>query len=126
MASSRENVLSKPHASMLHGFCACNYIRLPLSRQHKTSVFASRFTPFRHFHYKIGYNAFALVKLFLLQKKIVAVYADFFEQFNQIVHCKSGFFFPCYIQDNLTFVHHNKAVTVFQSMLHIVGNHHCC
>ena len=27
MASSRENVLSKPHASMLHAFCACNYIR---------------------------------------------------------------------------------------------------
>ena len=60
MASSRENVLSKPHASMLHAFCACNYIRLPLSRQHKTSVFASRFTPLRHFQYKIGYNAFAL------------------------------------------------------------------
>ena len=49
MASSRENVLSKSHASMLHAFCACNYIRLPLSRQHKTSVFASRFTPLRHF-----------------------------------------------------------------------------
>ena len=49
MAYSRENVLSKPHASMLHAFCACNYIRLPLSRQHKTSVFASRFTPLRHF-----------------------------------------------------------------------------
>ncbi len=61
MASSRENVLSKPHASMLHAFCACNYIRLPLSRQHKTSVFASRFTPLRHFQYKIGYNAFALI-----------------------------------------------------------------
>ena len=60
MASSRENGLSKPHASMLHAFCACNYIRLPLSRQHKTSVFASRFTPLRHFQYKIGYNAFAL------------------------------------------------------------------
>ena len=61
MASSRENVLSKPHASMLHAFCACNYIRLPLSRQHKTSVFASRFTPLHHFQYKIGYNAFALI-----------------------------------------------------------------
>ena len=61
MASSRKNVLSKPHAGMLHGFCACNYIRLPLSRQHKTSVFASRFTPLRHFQYKTGYNAFALI-----------------------------------------------------------------
>ena len=65
MASSRENVLSKPHAGMLHAFCACNYIRLPLSRQHKTSVFASRFTPLRHFQYKIGYNAFALSGTFL-------------------------------------------------------------
>ena len=61
MASSRENVLSKPHASMLHAFCAFNYIRLPLTRQHKTSVFASRFTPLRHFQYKIGYNEFALL-----------------------------------------------------------------
>ena len=60
MASSRENVLWKPHAGMLHAFCACNYIRLPLSRQHETSVFASRFTPLRHFQYKISYNAFAL------------------------------------------------------------------
>ena len=27
MASSRENGLSKSHASMLHAFYACNYIR---------------------------------------------------------------------------------------------------
>ena len=44
-APSRDNGLSKTHASMLHAFCACNYIRLPLTRQHKTSVFVSRFTP---------------------------------------------------------------------------------
>ena len=50
MAPSRENGLSKPHASMLHAFCACNYIRLPLTRQHKTSVFVSRFSPSRHFY----------------------------------------------------------------------------
>ena len=47
--SSRENVLSKPHASMLHAFCTCNYIRLPLTRQHKTSVFVRRFAPSRRF-----------------------------------------------------------------------------
>ena len=70
MASSRENVLSKSHASMLHAFCACNYIRLPLSRQHKTSVFASRFTPLRHFQYKIGYNAFALQHFNLVKKSL--------------------------------------------------------
>ena len=60
MASGRENGLSETHASMLHAFCACNYIRLPLPRQHKTSVSVTRFTPSRHFQYKIGYNAFAL------------------------------------------------------------------
>ena len=60
MASSRENVLSETHASMLHAFCACNYIRLPLTRQHKTSVSVSRFAPLRHFQYNIVYNAFAL------------------------------------------------------------------
>ena len=60
MASSRENGLSEAHASMLHAFCACNYIRLPLTRQHKTSVSVSRFAPLRHFKYKINYNAEAL------------------------------------------------------------------
>ena len=60
MAPSRENGLSKSHASMLHAFCACNSIRQPLTRQHKTSVFVSRFAPSRHFQYKIVYNAFAL------------------------------------------------------------------
>ena len=59
MASSRENGLSESHASMLHAFCACNYIRLPPTRQHKTSVSVSRFSPLRHFQYKTGYNAFA-------------------------------------------------------------------
>ena len=48
-APSRDNGLSKPQASLLHAFCACNYIRLPLTRQHKTSVFVSRFTPSRRF-----------------------------------------------------------------------------
>jgi hypothetical protein len=47
--SSRENGLSKSHASMLHAVCACNYIRLPLTRQHKLSVFVSRSTSSRHF-----------------------------------------------------------------------------
>ena len=49
MAPCHENGLSKAHASMLHAFCACNYIRLPLARQHKTSVFVSRFISSRHF-----------------------------------------------------------------------------
>ena len=61
MASSRENGLSEAQASLLHAFCACNYIRLPLPRQHKTSVSVSRFTPSRHFQYKIDYNAFVLI-----------------------------------------------------------------
>ena len=60
MASSRENGLSETHASMLHAFCACNSIRLPLTRQHKTSVSVSRFAPLRHFQYKLDYNAEAL------------------------------------------------------------------
>ena len=53
MAYSRGNGLSKAHASMLHAFCACNYIRLPLTRQHKTSVFVSRSAPLRHFSYTV-------------------------------------------------------------------------
>ena len=73
MAKRKKNVLSKPHAGMLHAFCACNYIREPLSRQHKASVFASRFTPSRHFQYKIGYNGFAL-SLFLLLIEIQFVF----------------------------------------------------
>ncbi|MDY6398678.1 MAG: hypothetical protein SPL22_13240, partial [Treponema sp.] len=40
---------SKPQASLLHVVCACNYIRLPLTRQHKPSVFVSRFTSSRRF-----------------------------------------------------------------------------
>ena len=62
MASSRENGLSETHASMLHAFCACNYIRLPLTRQHKTSVSVSRFAPLRHFRYEINYNAEARLR----------------------------------------------------------------
>ena len=69
MASSRENGLSETHASMLHAFCACNYIRLPPTRQHKTSVSVSRFAPLRHFQYKTGYNAFALHVLKILVHK---------------------------------------------------------
>ena len=60
IAPSRENGLSKPQASLLHAFCACNYIHLPLARQHKTSVFVSRFAPSRYFYSKNKYNAFAL------------------------------------------------------------------
>ena len=60
IAPSRENGLSKPQASLLHAFCTCNYIHLPLARQHKTSVFVSRFAPSRYFYYKNKYNAFAL------------------------------------------------------------------
>ena len=63
MAPSRENSLSEPHASMLHAFCACNYIHLPLARQPKTSVSVSRFAPLRHFQYKLDYNAEALERL---------------------------------------------------------------
>ena len=48
-APSRVNGLSKPQASLLHVVCACNYIRLPLTRQHKPSVFVSRFTSSRRF-----------------------------------------------------------------------------
>ena len=49
MAPGRKNDLSGPQASLLHAFCACNYIHLPLPRQHKTNVPVSRFTPSRHF-----------------------------------------------------------------------------
>ena len=42
MAPSRKNGLSKPQTSLLHAFCACNYIHSPLTRQHKTSVFVSQ------------------------------------------------------------------------------------
>ncbi len=49
MAPGRKNGLSKPQTSLLHAVCACNYIKLPLTRQHKQSVFVSRFTPSRHF-----------------------------------------------------------------------------
>ena len=49
MAPSRKNGLSGAQARLLHAFCACNYIHLPLTRQHKTNVPVSRFTPSRHF-----------------------------------------------------------------------------
>ena len=52
MAPSRKNDLSGPQASLLHAFCACNYIHLPLPRQHKTNVPVSRFTPSHHFFCK--------------------------------------------------------------------------
>ena len=48
-ASSRGNGLAKPQARLLHAVCACNYIHLPLTRQHKLSAFVSRFTPSRRF-----------------------------------------------------------------------------
>ena len=74
MASSRENVLSETHASMLHAFCACNYIRLPLTRQHKTSVSVSRFAPLRHFQYKINYNAEHLPVTFTLTTDFFCIF----------------------------------------------------
>ena len=46
--SLRAAMLRRP-ANLLHACCACNYIHLPLTRQHKTSVFVSRFTPSRLF-----------------------------------------------------------------------------
>ena len=52
-ASSRENGLSKSQARLLHAVCACNYIRLSLTRQHKLSVFVSRFSPSRLFLHKL-------------------------------------------------------------------------
>ena len=48
-ASSRGIGLAKPQACLLHAVCACNYIHLPLTRQHKLSAFVSRFTPSRRF-----------------------------------------------------------------------------
>ena len=63
MAPSRENSLSEAHASMLHAFCACNYIHLPLARQHKTSVSVSCFALLRHFQYKLDYNVETLKTL---------------------------------------------------------------
>ena len=83
MASSRENGLSETHASMLHAFCACNYIHLPLARQHKTSVSVSRFAPLRHFQYKIVCNAFVLtVVLYIIDKKSRYHYRLFKINFN--------------------------------------------
>ena len=49
MAPSHENGLPGPQARLLHAVCACNYIRLPLTRQHKPSVPEIRFVPSRHF-----------------------------------------------------------------------------
>ena len=46
--SLRAAMLRRP-ARLLHAVCACNYIHLPLTRQHKLSVFVSRFTPSRRF-----------------------------------------------------------------------------
>ena len=57
MATSRENDLAKPQARLLYAVCACNYIRLPLTRQHKPSIFVSRFAPSRHFFHTINYQA---------------------------------------------------------------------
>ena len=58
MASSHENGLAKAQARLLYAVCACNYIRLPLARQHKPSIFVSRFVPSRHFFtHAIDYQA---------------------------------------------------------------------
>ena len=61
MASSHENGLSKAQARLLYAVCACNYRRLPLARQHKPSIFVSRFAPSRHFFTLITpWNSFVL------------------------------------------------------------------
>ena len=61
MASSRENGLAKPQTRLLYAVCACNYLLLPLARQHKPSIFVSRFAPSRHFFtIKSIRNAFVL------------------------------------------------------------------
>ena len=58
MATSRENGLSKAQARLLYAVCACNYLRLPLARQHKPSIFVIRFAPSRHFFsHTINYQA---------------------------------------------------------------------
>ena len=49
LAPSHENDFSKPRTRPLGADCACNYVRLPLSRQHNQSLFESRFAPSRHF-----------------------------------------------------------------------------
>ena len=51
MATSHENGLAKSQTRLLYAVCACNYLRLPLARQHKPSIFVSRFAPSRHFFY---------------------------------------------------------------------------
>ena len=67
MAPGRENGLSKTQASLLDAFCARNYIRLPLTRQHKKSLFVSRFSSSRLFlHYFAKFKTKALL---LPQKK---------------------------------------------------------
>ena len=51
------NGLSKAQACLLYAVCACNYIHLPLARQHKPSIFVSRFAPSRHFLHAVSYRA---------------------------------------------------------------------
>ena len=55
MAPGRENGLAKAQTRLLHVVCARNYICLPLTRQHKRSVFVSRFAPSRHFFLQCNY-----------------------------------------------------------------------
>ena len=63
-ASSRGNGLAKPQARLLHAVCACNYIHLPLTRQHKLSAFVSRFTPSRRFLKYSTSSKLAIQRLF--------------------------------------------------------------
>ena len=64
MATGRENGLSKTQTSLLDAVCVCNYLRLPLARQHKQSLFVSRFLSlppfsvfiFHFFHYNRDMN----------------------------------------------------------------------
>ncbi len=60
MATGRENGLSKTQASLLDAVRACNYLHLPLTRQHKRSLFVSRFRSLSPFFYcKIHIMLFA-------------------------------------------------------------------
>ncbi len=57
---SRAKCLSKPQARLLHAVYACNYLRMPLARQHKQSVFESIFTPSRRTNAPV-YSAYSVM-----------------------------------------------------------------
>ena len=68
----RNNASSKPQARLLQTVCACNYLHLPLTRQHKLIVFVSRFTTSRLFfaHLEIRPPTFALLIEKFLKERI--------------------------------------------------------